>query len=503
MLSVTRRDVIDAASAYLGKDNSTVAVLRSASTGSSVRSALRNETAEPSPDLQPPSLQPPWEIDIPDSLLQPPECSVADGSSELELENRLRVILRRDTSFPIVSVGFSCPMGSRMEPVHLTGLAQITAETMLYGTPEQDSIEFNARLENLGASMDFSSASDYSGGVITALSRDIGGVLEVVSDLLLKPAFRQEDLDSVKKDAVSSLEEWLSTPVGAAMEAFSRQSTQPPEMSSVPTRQTLEAIGREDMIEFHRKFCRPDGAVLVVVGNFPDDGIEDSIRACFSRWKDPGTGSAPVIEVENSSESSETGIDLPGREQVALVIGTPAPSRNHEDSYAISILSRILGEGIGSRLGRNIRETGLSYHVSSMYIPLTDRGRMVSLVLTSPPAFDQAMDRLLQEMRKLASEEVSVNELRLEKASYIGLQELGMMKYSSIARILLTYASLDLPLDHDRITMRRVCELTEGDLLKTASRWLGSGIEYVSYAGGIQRGRPAGPGVTSGHLQKK
>ncbi len=486
LLSVTPEDIMKAAAGYLARNNSTVAVTLPAARGGAARPTLTKNAVEPGPDMHPPTLQPPWEMDIPDGLLQPPESSVADGAREITLDNGLRVILRRDVSFPIVSVGFSCPMGSSMEPPGLTGLAQITAETMLYGTPDLDSIEFNARLESLGASIDFSSTSEYAGGVITALSRDFDKVLSVIADMLQSPAFRLRDLDSVRSDALSSLEEWLATPVGAAMNSFSRQSTDPPEMSSVPSRETLEAIGRNDLLAFHRRFCRPDGTLIVVVGNFSEMEIEASVRQHFSGWDNPEASRTPAPAVMNSSVSSETGIQLPGREQIALVMGSPAPPRLHEDSYAISILSRILGEGIGSRLGRNIRETGLSYHVSSMYIPLGDRGRLATLVLTSPPAFPKAMETLRQELGKLTLEKVSSSELRLEKASYIGLQELSMMKYSSIARILLTYASLGLPLDHDLITMRRICDLTEDSILQAAGRWLGAGISYVCYAGGIE-----------------
>lgn len=497
MLSVTCEDIMRTASSYLGKGNSTVAVLDPVSSSASLMSVRVHDSAEPAPDIKPPSIQPPWELEIPDRLIRPPECSVADGSRELELKNGLRVILRRDESFPIVSVGFSCPMGSSMEPRNLRGLAQMTVETMLYGTPEQDSIEFNARTENLGASLDFSAADEYSGGVITALAGDLGEILEVVSELLRRPAFRQEDMEAVRRDAISGLEEWLSTPVGAAMNSFSRHSTEPKEMSSVPTRETLGSITRDDMLAFHGNYCRPKGSVLTVVGNFSDEGIEESIASCFASWSNPEEDPPPVLEIRNSDESSENGIQLPGREQIAIVLGCPAPPRKHSDSYAISILSRILGEGIGSRLGREIRETGLSYHVSSMYIPLKQRGRVAALVLTSPDAFSEVLERLVAEMDRLSSEKVSRSELRLEKASYMGLQELGMMKYPSIARILLTYASLGFPLDHDRSTMASICALDEERIQEAAAKWFGRRVTWLSYAGGMK-----GSDVTSGHLQK-
>lgn len=487
LLNVTTEDLKRAADKYFTREGSTVAVMLPSAGEAAPGARASVAGGEPGPDISPPSAQLPEEMEIPDRLLQPPEASVSDGAEEHVLENGLRVILRRDDSYPIVSLGFSCPMGSLMEPPERRGLAQLTAETMLYGTGEQDSIMFNARLENLGTSMDFSSASEFSGGIITALGRDFDRVLPVISDLLRRPAFREADLGSVRSEAVSGLEEWLATSLGAAMNSFSRQSTDPPEMSSVPSRESLLSIDRSDLLDFHGRFCRPEGTVIVAVGDFREEDLMNSITDHFSDWRNPAFEPGEVPKADNSSVSSEEGIELEGREQIAIVIGSPAPPRLHDDSYAISILNRILGEGIGSRLGRRIRETGLSYHVSSMYIPLSSRGRMASLVLTSPKSFLSAIGSLKDELDALTRERVTDSELRLEKASYIGLQELSMMKYSSIARILLTYASLGLPLDHDRSTMRRVCALTGDDILSAAGRWLGRGTRYVAYAGGMEK----------------
>ncbi|NOQ22028.1 MAG: hypothetical protein GQ565_05175 [Candidatus Aegiribacteria sp.] len=481
--TVDDNDIRSAASRYFRKGLSTVSVLKPSDTYTARPPATTMSSSET--DLVPPTGQEPSEIEIPDRLLKTPDISVSDNIKDIMLDNGIRVLLKRDTSFPIVSMGFSCSMGSNREPASLTGLSEITAETMLYGTPDEDSIKFNARLEYLGTSVDFSSTSDFAGGIITSLSKDASEVLSVISDMLIRPAFRQTDIDAVRTDAVSSLEEWVKSPVGAAMNSFSRQSTYPPERAAVPTRESLEAVSRKDVIDFHSRCCRPSGTVIVAVGSFQEDRLLKVIKRRFSNWKDPECPPCGIEKVSNQNTSSETHLNLEGREQIAVLIGSPAPPRLHSDSYAISVLNGILGEGIGSRLGRNIRETGLSYHVSSLYIPLTDRGRILALLLTSPSAFPVAFQKLKRELKDLTECTVSRNELRLEKASYIGRQELGMMKYSNITQILLTYASMKLPLDHDRRTMQKISELTEEDIRLAAERWLGSGITYISIAGGL------------------
>ncbi len=481
---VTADKVKTAVSRYLIKENATIAGLKPIGSVSGY-SEPKVPAESVKPDLVPPSSLKPSDIDIPDKFIRAPSVSVGDNTREIILENNLRIILKKDNSFPVLSLGFSCTMGSDRDPDGLTGLSEVTAEAMLYGTPSEDSIRFNSRLENLGSSIDLSSANKYAGGIVTVLEKDADEALAVVSDLFRKPAFREEDIISIIRDTIASLSEWKTTPVGAAMDSFSKQSTDPPEKSPVPSEESLGAITRNDIVNFHGEFCRPSGAIITAVGDFDENCLTDSIRKYFSDWKNPESPLKQTEEVKNTDKSYESYIQIDGREQIAVILGSPAPPRFDRDNHVFHILNGILGEGIGSRLGRSIRETGLTYHVSSIYLPFSSRGRLAIILLTSPSAFGEALDKLRSELSKLAESPVSRNELRLEKASYFGQQELGMMKYSAIARILLNYASLNLPLDYDRNSLRIIAELTEIDLQRAAERWFGRGIRYLSVAGAV------------------
>ncbi|MBD3277165.1 MAG: hypothetical protein GF388_02600, partial [Candidatus Aegiribacteria sp.] len=384
----------EAASTFLTRKRSTLAVLSPLEDSDVMVPPSNGGFREGEPDLTPPAGQRPDSVEVPDKLLKPSNTSVANGVREILMNNGIRLILKKDDSFPIVSFGFSCRMGSNYEPPNLTGLSEVTSEAMLYGTKELDSIRFNARLEDLGTGLNFSSTNEYAGGVITSLSADADTALSVISDLLRRPAFRSGDIEAVRKDAISSLEEWLKSPVGAAVESFSRQSTEPEERSSVPTVESLSRISRGDVVDFHHRYCRPARTVLVVVGRFREDQIKASVKKQFGDWKDPALPAESAARVQNNGQSSTERIPLSGREQIAVLVGTPAPPRLHSDSYAVSLLNSILGEGVGSRLGRNIREPGLSYSANSIYIPLAERGRLVALVLTSPVSYREALSRL-------------------------------------------------------------------------------------------------------------
>jgi len=437
-------------------------------------------------DLEPPLVLLPEQASVAESLLVPSSKSVADASESFRLSNGMRVVLRPDRSFPTVSLAFSFPMGTSMEPVGREGLAEVACETMLYGTPEEDSVRFHERMESIGSSMELETMHEFAYGWATVLREDLATAVSSASDLLRRPAFRGRDVDAVLRETLAGIADWSTTPVGAAMDAFSRLSTTPAGAAGVPTAESVGSLSRDDLAAFHDANCRPEGTVLVLVGDFDPGTARRMVEDGFGPWTAPTARPAVPREAGNSGVSGSATVRLEGREQIAVIMGTPAPPRTHSDAHAFDLLNGILGEGIGSRLGRRIRDDeGLAYHVSSAYLPFRERGRLAVLLLTSPPAFGRATDLLREEIDRIRSGKVTEEELRLEKAWTLGSHLLAGTQYGTVARMLMTHAALDLPLDYDRISLGRIAALTGDDLAAAAGRWLSDGRLYAATAGAV------------------
>ncbi len=486
--SLESEDLIRVLEDHIQEEDSTLAILRPDITAATMGNVPEHRDNE-SDDLSPPAILAPGDTVVPDRLLKPPEWSISRDTEDMRLSNGLRLLLRRDTSFPVVSLAFSFPMGTDREPSRLAGLSAVIAETMLFGTVEEDSIRFNQRVENLGSGLELSPANEYAAGGLTVLADDLREALSAVADLLIRPAFRTDDIGSVVRESLADLEDWCSSPIGAAMNSFARLSTDPSDSAAVPSSETISAICRDDIITHFTNCCRPGEAVISIVGNLSRDDALGMVQDLFGGWKDPlASLISPVPRINASSSFSEQ-LRLDGREQVAVVMGAPAPSRNSSDTYAFTLLNGMLGEGIGSRLGRTIRDSaGLCYHVSSVYLPFLNRGRLAALLMTSPGACLRAMTMLREQMAGLYREPMKTDELRLELASHLGKLQLATTRYSSIARALLTLASMKLPLDFDLLTTGHLLELTPEDLRSAAEKWLGSSIRYTSVAGAVPDG---------------
>jgi zinc protease len=484
--SVTRDDLARVISTYFVPEQSTTVRLSPETFAEGSPLVGRTPGHDHEQDLRPPDVLPPEQARIRESILRPVSRSISDEAEMIHLENGLKLVLRPDRSFPIVSLAFSFPMGTCREPAGMAGLAEITCETMLYGTHEETSAEFNERLERIGSAMELTSLNEFAYGSATVLRGDVSTLVSSAADLLMRPAFRAADVESVLRETLAGLADWKTTPVGAAMDAFARLSTFPRELAGVPTEESVRSVTPDAIISFHRANCRPRGSVLAMVGDINPAEVRDLVEERLGSWTDPDVAASPLLEGRNASDSASASIHLDGREQIAVIMGTPAPPRMHGDTHAFGLLNGILGEGIGSRLGRRIREdAGLAYHVSSIYLPFLDRGRLAVLLLTSPPSYERAMDILKREIDLLRSGPVTDEELKLEKASTIGTHLLAGTQYGSVAGTLLTYAALDLPLDYDRISLKRLVSLTGEDLLEAADRWLGSGTSFTASAGAV------------------
>ena len=182
-------------------------------------------------------------------------------------------------------------------------------------------------------------------------------------------------------------------------------------------------------------------------------------------------------------------VSMPGKVQVAEIAGCRAPSYLSDDFVPFTTMSRILGGGIGSRLGQNIRETqGLAYMVSSR-IDGTSSGseegnRFMGFLATGAPTASRALEAMIYETGRMASEDVQPEELLLEQSRSIGRHALSYDSYDSQARYIAACAAMGLPLDRDLTILEQTVALKVEDIRQVASEYF-SDQWFVVVAGGV------------------
>ena len=486
VMQVTPADIAEAAATYFTRENSTTARLEPTGSGD-----MAERPRESLPvDIEAPSDISYEGLDIPASMLTPSGRSAADGAEAEMLPNGLLLIVSEDHTFGVVSVAFSVPMGSRMCPSGKAGMADLAAAAMTYGPEGMGYTEFNGRLEDEGSYIEFGARDEYASGSVTALSEDLPLVMQSVSDLLTRPAMRDGDIDTCREELAAGVRQRGESVFMVAMDRLDGMMLADPAEARIATEETLEAITNDDVREFGRLCCRPDGAVLVVAGDVTRDSALALAEEWFGGWESPSEPLPALATPALSTQPGDTSVvSMPGRVQASVLAGVPGPALETPLYDAFTAMNGILGSGIGSRLGHSVRdEQGLAYDVGSWNRASLDAGFFTAYLSTRADYAQQALASVILECGRMASEDVETVELDLQKAMTVGESALSGMTYGDRASALARCAAVGLPLDYDRIREERVLSLSVGDLRRAAEEYFGSGRWFVSVAGGLSEG---------------
>lgn len=437
-------------------------------------------------DITPPESIDISEIEISPGMLRVPSASVSEGVESVKLDNGLQVVMKPDSTFPLVSLAFCIPMASGREPWDRAGLAYVASEVMAHGTDVEEYVTFNRRLERIGASFTLDAGTEHSMGIMSVHSRDLSTGTGFISDLLRRPAFRQADVDRVVEEKITEIHHRNETPFGVALEQLAFAMSSPREAAGVPTQESLSSIGRDEAAGFHAACARPHGSIIVAVGRFDRDALLESVDSHFGDWTEPEADLPPLRFPGIPADGKRVCSSMNGRSQTMIVLGTDAPSRESEQYYTFRLLARILGDGMNSRLESRIREqNGLAYQVGCEHFSTALHGRFMTYLATSDEQAGTALDMVEEELDSAGRECFDGKLVDLFKASSVGRQAMNLLDYDSLAAYLLGAAARGRPLDQDLESARRVLDASPGMIRQAAMDWLGPRGRFVSMAGGV------------------
>jgi len=481
---LTPEDVREVASRYFTPDNMMVTVLRASEGGSGTPETSTAGTTE----TEVPEITDWSGLNLPETFVLP-EVSISHGVERFQLDNGLVLLVKEDHSFPIVEIMATSPMCKRRERPEQCGISSITSELILRGTDEMGYEPFHERLAVLGSSTSMQVLSNYSIANVYGLSRNSEVFFMSLSDMLLRPALGEDDFQSVKTRLLGAISMSCESPFYQVFKGVDQILLQHGNQR-METTETVSSLTRSDVVEWWRTCIRPEGSTIAIVGDITPDEALELTEKYFGHWENPVEPLPQLTPYIFSEIPGDTlVIPMPGKVQVAEIAACRGPSYLSDDFTAFSTMSRILGGGIGSRLGQNIRETqGLAYMVSSR-LEGTSSGsssgnRFMGFLATGAPTASRALDAMIYETNRMAEEEVMKEELQLEQSRSIGRHALSFDSYDSQARYLAEMAAMGLPLDRDLASLEQTIALTVDDIREAARKYF-TGHWFVVVAGGV------------------
>lgn len=482
--SLTPRDVRNAAQKYFVPERTAVAVLTPGG-----EAPVASADPDPHRELVPPDdLE--WDgLSVTAADIAVPDRSISEGVSRFTLDNGVTLLVRDDHTFPIIEIMFTFPLGDRRTMPGWAGLAELTGETMMGGTEDLDRLAFHRRLEEIGAGTWLSTGGAYTLGNTYGLSESAETLFLSTSDLLRRPAMREEDFLAARERMAGGIRTNREQPMGRVFSEAELVLEWEGE-AYITSEETIGRISIDDIRDFYRACVRPSETVIAVVGDITPERALELAGQYFSEWEEPAVPVPPLGEYSFRPVPGDTLVAvMPGRIQAATAVMCPAPGLDSPDEPAFAMAARILGSGISSRLGSYIREQqGLAYAVwggtNSMSSGLRETARFMAVYATGASMNSRALQSTVNECRRLASDGIEEMELLLEQSRAVGAHALGYDTYGDLARYLAVTEAMGFPLDQDIERLRQTTALTTSQVREAAAKYF-TGNWFVYSAGGI------------------
>ena len=321
------------------------------------------------------------------------------------LSNGLKVVLAERHDAPVVNFSMMVDSGYASDPADMPGLASLSLRMLQEGTPTRSSLKIGEELEALGAN--FSARTNLDGAFVQmdALKATMPKALEVYSDIVLRPAFAQNELERLRKDQLAAIQREKANPTAMATRVipsliYGKGHAYSLPMSGSGTEAAVGRITRNDLVNYHRTWFKPNNATLLVVGDTTLAEITPLLEKNFGGWKAGEVPKKNVVEVQQPAKTVVYLMDRPGSQQSVIYGVQLAPPRNSPDEVQLGVVNNIFGGSFSSRINMNLREDKhWSYGVRS-FMPAAVGQRLY--VSQSPVQTDKTKESLKELVREYA-----------------------------------------------------------------------------------------------------
>jgi zinc protease len=318
------------------------------------------------------------------------------------LDNGLSVfVVRRPVG--VASLSIVARGGGARLPLGKSGLAAFTARMMTEGTTTRTSLALAEAAESLGSSLEESAGRDYMRlGLMTA-REDFDKGLELLSEVVQKPAFANKELDRVRAEWLDSIEAERQSPSRLASLAGLRLLLGTAAGAPVNgSKKDVQGLKREDLVKFHRDNFVPENLALLVVGDLDLADVKAAADKYLGKFRAKAIKppEPPALPAPPTS-ARVVFVDRPGSVQSAVFVAQPFPKRSEPGFETRELLNEIVGGLFTSRLNTNLREEhAYTYGATSLDIATRDWGAFVVMTSVRTDVTVEALGEALGELDK-------------------------------------------------------------------------------------------------------
>jgi zinc protease len=392
-------------------------------------------------------------------------------------------LLPKETRGDAVNASIRLNFGDERSLAGNARIASFTSQMLMRGTTARTREQLQDELDKLQSQLNVGGGGGQVGAGIVSTRANLPAVLKLAFEVLRKPAFPENELETLRDGALAGLESSRSEPQAIVSRAFARHGNPypPNDIRYVPTfdeeRASITSVTVKNLRDFHAGFYGASNAEVAIVGDFDPEEIRKLIASELDGWKSP----KPYTEVltpfpERPVAAVAEAFKTPDKENAFFLAGMPiAMTDSHADFAALAFGNYMLGQGASSRLFARIRgREGLSYGVGSQFnAPAKSNGaRFSANAIAAPQNADKVEASFRDEVANVLRDGYTPEEVATAKDAWLQARQVSRAQDGGLAGSLLGGLHNGRTMAWDAELDAKVRALTPADIRAAMQRHL-------------------------------
>jgi len=399
-----------------------------------------------------------------------------------KLKNGLDVIVVPRKDLPVVSFGVAIKAGGYDEDKGTTlGVSDFTAAMLRKGTvagagkKARGADDISAAIDFVGGALDAQAGLESSAASCSVLAKDTALCLDLLSDILLRPAFPEKEMAEVREQMLAGLAARFDSPGELAEAHFDNQlygEKNPHGWVLEP--EDVQKVTRDALVTFWKTYYRPNNALLAVAGDVDPAKLRGDLEKAFGKWAKADVPARPAFKMAALKSTRVLIVDKPDLTQTTILLGHRGLRHADPMWFAATLMNYVLGgSDFSSRLMTEVRsQRGLTYGIRSSYGASLYDGAFEISMSTKNENVWQALVASVNQMRKMKNEGPTAAELAKGKGFYAGSYPFELQTAANVAGALVEAELHGLGVDYVRDFALRMAAVDEAQAKEAAGTLL-------------------------------
>ena len=403
--------------------------------------------------------------------------SISFGGTKMEtfnLDNGIKVIFKQTKSVEILCLKIHYPISVINEESSKSGVTSLLYNTMNKSTKKRTVEVLATDIENLGSSISPDVEYDYSGWTLNCMSQYFDQSCEILSDIILNPAFDKEEMNKERELMIQSIKVRQDSIKSVARDKFISDfynEKNPYSKIKGGTEETLTSLTQQDLKDVYEKIYSTKGMVITVVGNIKKSALKKALNKYFGQMN-LTREKQNVVFAKNPERTGEDVVVNSKFNQAFIIYAYDAPDALNEDSITLKMINLVLGARMTGRLFIELREKlGLAYEVNSNFPTRIGDSYFEIYIGLDKKNVDITKTGIEKIMNDLCNIKISDKELNDTRSFIKGIYLLSHQSVERQAYYLSAREMIGLGYEYDDKYIDDLSKVTSDDIIRVANKY--------------------------------